>query len=96
VPASKRLAAQMKDSARNLWNGKSMTFGRQAAQFRASEVADGVRDMIRNIVIDDRKGSCGALEIGVGGVQGRIFCTTRKPRDPHMIAERSAGSSALG
>jgi polysaccharide biosynthesis transport protein len=30
VPASKRLAAQMKGSARNLWNGKSMTFERQS------------------------------------------------------------------
>lgn len=30
MPASKRLAAQMKGSARNLWNGKSMTFERQS------------------------------------------------------------------
>src|SRR6202035_1160122 len=44
------------------------------------------------------RGPCGVLEIWVRGVQRRmleahgaleaqLFCATRKPRDPHMIAE---------
>jgi hypothetical protein len=35
---------------------------------------DGVSE-VRHLVgaIDDRKGSCGVLEIGVGGVQGRML-----------------------
>src|SRR6202040_2535088 len=62
----------------------------------AFDAVGEVQHLVGAIV--DRKGPCGVLEIEVRGVQRRmleahgaleaqLFCATRKPRDPHMIAE---------